>query len=148
MDLRHPRISRNLALLLLWLFFAQVVLAARETSITLDEPLHTASGNACHVTGDCRPSDTWWRIVTPPSHTLSLMVHLVGSDGTPVDQWLPSDLLIQRHRLTIAPDTPPHSYALHIGADTFPELTRVPATVGASPSEDHVIAGSLEVSAL
>ncbi|MCD6284712.1 MAG: hypothetical protein J7M39_02210, partial [Anaerolineae bacterium] len=54
MDLQYPRMSRSLVLLLLWLFFAQVVLAARETSITLDEPLHIASGYACLLTGDYR----------------------------------------------------------------------------------------------
>jgi len=34
--------------------FAQVAFAARHTSITLDEPLHIASGYACLVTGDYR----------------------------------------------------------------------------------------------
>ncbi|MCJ7550071.1 MAG: hypothetical protein MUQ30_10355, partial [Anaerolineae bacterium] len=101
--------------------------------------------------------ETWWRIATPPSYQLSLMVHLVGSDGTPiavgdglgtaVDQWLTGSLLIQRHLLTVPPDTPPGSYALHIGAYTFPELTRLPVVVGGAPSEDHVIAGPLEVNA-
>jgi len=55
--------------------------------------------------------------------------------------------LIQRHSLTIPADVPPGSYVLHIGAYTFPELTRLPVTVGATSSEDHVIAGPLEVSA-
>ncbi len=54
MKLRHWHTSRYGALLLLWVFFAQVALAARETSITLDEPLHIASGYACLVTGDYR----------------------------------------------------------------------------------------------
>jgi hypothetical protein len=39
---------------LLWVLFAQVTFAARHTSITLDEPLHIASGYACLVTGDYR----------------------------------------------------------------------------------------------
>ncbi len=54
MSRRHRLISHSLALLLLWSFFAQVATAARETSITLDEPLHIASGYACLVTGDYR----------------------------------------------------------------------------------------------
>ena len=101
--------------------------------------------------------ETWWRIATRPSSPLSLMVHLVGSDGTPiavgdglgaaVDQWLPGSLLIQRHLLTIPPDTSPGFYALHIGAYTFPELARLSVTVGASSPGDYVIAGPLEVSA-
>ena len=54
MNSRHLHISRYGALLLLWVFFAQVAFAARETSITLDEPLHIASGYACLLTGDYR----------------------------------------------------------------------------------------------
>ncbi len=45
---------RRLALVFLLLFFAQVALAARHTSITLDEPLHITSGYACLLTGDYR----------------------------------------------------------------------------------------------
>ncbi len=48
------RRSRWIAVLLLLAFFAQVATAARETSITLDEPLHIASGYACLLTGDYR----------------------------------------------------------------------------------------------
>lgn len=40
--------------MLLLAFFAQIAFAARETSITLDEPLHIASGYACLSTGDYR----------------------------------------------------------------------------------------------
>ena len=54
MAAQHSRTSRYAAALLLWLFFAQVALEARETSITLDEPLHIASGYACLLTGDYR----------------------------------------------------------------------------------------------
>jgi hypothetical protein len=43
-----------LAYLLVWALFAQVALAARHTSITLDEPLHITSGYACLLTGDYR----------------------------------------------------------------------------------------------
>lgn len=39
---------------LLLALFAQVALAARHTSITLDEPLHITSGYACLTTGDYR----------------------------------------------------------------------------------------------
>ncbi len=39
---------------LLLVVFAQVVLSARDTSITLDEPLHVTSGYACLTTGDYR----------------------------------------------------------------------------------------------
>ncbi len=42
------------AIALLLLFFMQVSFAARTTSITLDEPLHIASGYACLTTGDFR----------------------------------------------------------------------------------------------
>ncbi len=43
-----------LVCLLILALFAQVALAARHTSITLDEPLHITSGYACLITGDYR----------------------------------------------------------------------------------------------
>jgi hypothetical protein len=51
---RRRYLVRYGALLLLWVFLAQTALAARETSITLDEPLHIASGYASLFTGDFR----------------------------------------------------------------------------------------------
>lgn len=44
----------SLPVLLFLLFFGQVTLAARQTSITLDESLHITSGYSCLVTGDYR----------------------------------------------------------------------------------------------
>ena len=41
-------------LFLFWALFAQIALAARRTSVTLDEPLHVASGYATLLTGDYR----------------------------------------------------------------------------------------------
>jgi hypothetical protein len=52
----EPRFDRRrlLAVALLLILFAQVALAARHTSITLDEPLHITSGYASLLTGDYR----------------------------------------------------------------------------------------------
>lgn len=49
-----PHRCKAFAIFFLLVFFIQVALAARETSITLDEPLHIASGYACLLTGDYR----------------------------------------------------------------------------------------------
>lgn len=49
-----PHRCKTFAIFFLLIFFIQVALAGRETSITLDEPLHIASGYACLLTGDYR----------------------------------------------------------------------------------------------
>lgn len=54
--------------------------------------------------------ETWWRVESVPSRPLSIMMHLVGPDGTrivgdglaiPLDQWQPGDIIVQRHRLPL-----------------------------------------------
>lgn len=101
--------------------------------------------------------ETWWRIEARPAQPLSLMAHLLRADGSPiavgdglgvaVDQWLVGSLLIQRHSFTIPAETPPNAYAFHVGAYTYPELERLPVTVGSEPAGDHIIVGDLEVHA-
>jgi hypothetical protein len=51
---RSSLIRRLAPILLMWALLAQVSMAARHTSITLDEPLHITSGYASLVTGDYR----------------------------------------------------------------------------------------------
>ena len=105
--------------------------------------------------GETGVVETWWRIEARPAQPLSLMAHLLRADGIPlavgdglgvaVEQWLPGSLLIQRHALTIPADTPPGSYAFHVGAYTFPELERLPVSAPNQPASDSIVAGMLEV---
>jgi hypothetical protein len=84
---------------------------------------------------------TYWRVLAPPVRPLSLMLHLVGTDGVPiavgdglgvpVDQWQPGDVLVQRHRLLIPEGTPLGSYQLQTGAYWLDNMERWTATQGA-----------------
>ena len=61
-----------------------------------------------------------------PGRPLSLMAHLLGSDGipitvgdglgVPIDQWRPGDVIVQRHRLQVPEETPGGEYMLQAGA--------------------------------
>jgi hypothetical protein len=92
--------------------------------------------------GDPRPGEklevlTHWRVIDPPSHPLSLMLHLVGGAGAPVavgdglgvgiDQWRAGDVIVQRHVLDLPPDLAPGDYQLLTGAYWLDDLTRLRA---------------------
>jgi len=76
---------------------------------------------------------TWWRVLAPPARPLSLMLHLNGADGAPlavgdglgvpIDQWRTGDIIVQRHRLTVPPDTLPGAHPLRSGAYWLDDMT-------------------------
>ncbi len=70
---------------------------------------------------------TYWRVLTPPDRSLSLMLHLsesvghppiaVGDGlGVPLDQWQEGDIIVQRHSLAIPMEAPLGVYQLVSGA--------------------------------
>ena len=106
----------------------------------------------------------YWRVLRPPGGPLSLMAHLLGADGVPVavgdglgipvDQWWPGDVIVQRHVLNIAPETPAGEYWLQVGAYTLPDVERLPVYAAESsvPASDTVVGdrllvGTIEVTA-
>jgi hypothetical protein len=68
---------------------------------------------------------SFWKVEETPHRLLSLMAHLVGSDGTPIavgdglgvaiEQWQPGDVIVQRHRLDIPENAPAGKYRLVTG---------------------------------
>jgi len=82
---------------------------------------------------------TYWRVNTAPTTPISLMLHLLGPDGTPVsvgdgsgvpqEQWQPGDVLIQRHRLSLPPHAPPGAYTPQTGVYILATLERIPVLV-------------------
>ncbi|MBN1180143.1 MAG: glycosyltransferase family 39 protein [Anaerolineae bacterium] len=92
---------------------------------------------------------THWQVTRTPQQPLSLMAHLLGSDGVPAavadglgvptDQMQPGDVIVQRHVFEAAPGT----YWLQVGAYTLPDVTRLP--VGSAG--DRLVVGTLEVTA-
>ncbi len=80
---------------------------------------------------------TYWRILAQPARPLSLMLHLNGADGipiavgdglgVPVDQWRAGDIIVQRHALTIPPNTAPGDYWLVGGAYWLDDMIHLDA---------------------
>ncbi len=68
---------------------------------------------------------TWWQVQTPPTRTLSLMLHLVAPDGStvavgdglnfPLEQWQGNDIIAQRHTLQLPETIKPGTYTLVSG---------------------------------
>lgn len=79
---------------------------------------------------------TFWQVKEIPNRPLSLMAHLVKPDGAliaagdglgvPIDQWRPGDVIVQRHRLSVPPETPPGRYSIQVGAYWLDTLERWP----------------------
>jgi len=97
--------------------------------VTLDGPL-AFLGYQVDTTG-IYPGEvielwTFWEVKDVPNRPLSLMAHVVGSDGAPVavgdglgmpiNQWRPGDVIVQRHRLQVPEETPEGECLLQTGA--------------------------------
>ncbi len=126
--------------------------------VTMDGPLNFAS---YRIDGyDYHPGDeielwTFWRVKRVPTRPLSLMAHLTGPDGipiavgdglgVPVEQWQRGDLIVQRHHLNIAEETPPGQYILQTGAYWLDTMERWPVLLADRATGDHIFLASVEV---
>ncbi|MBN1889216.1 MAG: glycosyltransferase family 39 protein [Thermoflexales bacterium] len=105
--------------------------------VTLDGPLilegYTLSASKARP-GESLEMVTLWRVTANPARPLSLMAHLLDAAGhpvavgdglgVPVEFWQPGDLIAQRHKLSLPPDTAPGSYRLQTGAYWLDTLER------------------------
>jgi hypothetical protein len=79
---------------------------------------------------------TYWRVDSTTDRPLSIMAHLVGTDGVPlavgdglgvpVENWQPGDMIVQEHLLSVPQDTPAGQYWLHSGAYWLDTMERWP----------------------
>jgi hypothetical protein len=79
---------------------------------------------------------TYWRVTQSPAQPLSLMAHVLDTNGVPIavgdglgipiDQWQPGDVIMQRHSLQIPSETSPATYWVQVGAYTLPDIQRLP----------------------
>jgi len=114
--------------------------AAPATSLAETLALVSATQPAQAHAGSSVDVLTYWRVLTPPARPLSLMLHLrdaagqpiaVGDGlGVPIEQWQNGDLIVQRHQLTLPPETPPGTYHLVAGAYWLDSLERLSSTTG------------------
>ncbi|MFN2286322.1 MAG: ArnT family glycosyltransferase [Anaerolineae bacterium] len=89
---------------------------------------------------------TYWQVVSVPEAPLSLMLHLIGPDGAPVvvgdgvgvpqAQWLPGDVLAQRHRLPLPSGAPAGQYTPQAGVYALETLERFPVMVNGQSAGD------------
>jgi hypothetical protein len=78
----------------------------------------------------------YWRVLAQPNQPLSLMAHLVNSEGrpvaigdaldVPVAGWAPGDVIVQGHRLPLESETNLDNGQLQMGAYWWPGLERLP----------------------
>jgi len=116
---------------------------------------HTLSPGVQVRAGQDLGIDTYWQVLSPAPEPLSLMLHLVGADGTtvvvgdglgfPVEQWQPDDLLIQRHRLALPVTMPTGTYVLHTGIYPLSTVQPLPVLVAGVPQGSHIELGAIEI---
>jgi 4-amino-4-deoxy-L-arabinose transferase-like glycosyltransferase len=101
---------------------------------------------------------TYWRVVETPEQPLSLMAHVLETNGVPisvgdglgvpVDQWQPDDVIVQRHVLPIPAETPPGEYWVQVGAYALADVQRLPVSANQQDNNvvgDRLIVGRIEV---
>lgn len=103
-------------------------------------------GHTSHQAAGAVEVWTYWQVETPPTVTVSFMLHLLGPEGIPVSigdgsgvpqaQWQTGDVLIQRHRLPLPPSASAGDYTPLTGIYILETLERQPITVGGKPAGD------------
>ncbi len=98
---------------------------------------------------------TIWQVYTTTTRPLSIMAHLIGSDGipiavgdglgVPVEQWQNSDVIIQRHRLALPESAPPGTYWLQTGVYWLDTLERHSIASDQQAVSDRLILTTVEV---
>lgn len=98
--------------------------------------------------------ETWWRVEGVPHRPLSIMMHLVGPDGTrivgdglaiPVDQWQLSDIIVQRHRLPLPADAPIGEYRPFTGVYWLDTMERWVVMQEGQPAGDQLALQPLRI---
>ncbi len=83
---------------------------------------------------------TYWRVDTPPTRPLSLMLHLINPEGKTIavgdglgltiDQWHTNDIIMQRHKLEIPPVGSTERYTILSGAYWLDTMERLHTQTG------------------
>jgi hypothetical protein len=86
----------------------------------------------------------YWEARRRPKADYVVFVHLLDGDGQlvanhdgpprdgrhPSTTWIPGEIVIDVHRVALAPETPPGTYRLQAGMYVWPSLERLPAWDG------------------
>ncbi len=104
--------------------------------------------------GDIVILQTFWEVERLPNRPLSLMAHVISTDGTPIaigdglgvpiDQWQPGDVIVQRHPLNIPPTTPGGEYVIYTGGYWLDNMERWNWKTDSAPV-DRLALGNLQI---
>ena len=114
--------------------------------------VETAPGDALSLT-------VAWQAIRPPRADYTILIHLVGPDGTPVAQWdrpplegvVPGTLwregetLVDAMTLPLPGELAPGDYTLVIGLYDLATLGRLPVTLNGSPAGDTIPVATVSV---
>jgi len=99
----------------------------------------------------------WWRVRQPPPPPVSIFAHMLAPDsstvtaadglGVPAELWRPGMVLIQQHRFTIPPGTPPGDYTLSVGLYSLSDQSRFPVYKSGSRVIDQIVLRTVQVAA-
>ncbi|MCP4537078.1 MAG: phospholipid carrier-dependent glycosyltransferase [Chloroflexi bacterium] len=129
---------------------------AEAEGVTLTSPVKVGGGlEFLGYTTKGETVQTYWHVIQTPTQPLSLMAHLLDTNGVPVavgdglgvpiDQWRPGDVIVQRHEITTPPDTASGTYWLQTGAYTLPDVERLPILQNGDVVGDRLLVGQIEV---
>jgi hypothetical protein len=100
---------------------------------------------------------TYWRVLAQPSQPLSLMAHVVNSEGrsvaigdalgVPVEGWASGDIIVQEHQLAVESETTLQNGQLQVGAYWWPGVERLPVfgESGDRLADDVISLGEIDV---
>ncbi len=98
---------------------------------------------------------TLWRVIGNPPGPLSVMAHLLASDGRAIavgdglgftaEQWQVGDLFIQRSQFRVPADTPRGAFAVQTGLYTWGDVRRLSVTQNGIAAGDSLRLAQLSV---
>lgn len=116
--------------------------------VVIDGPLVLLGYALDETDGRSVTLEVAWEVAAVPDRPLSLLAHLVGSEGSPlavadglgipVDQWQPGDVIVQRHRFDLPAGVPRDALVFHVGAYWLDTMERWPVQRADGTVDDHL----------
>ena len=109
--------------------------------------------------GDIIPVTLFWEPAAQIDERYKVFVHLLDVNGgltaqtdaepqanlLPTTAWTPGSLVIDQHGVLLPQEISAGEYTLVVGLYSLASGDRLPATVGATPTEDHLVLGSVVI---
>ena len=113
--------------------------------------LHDAIFASTAERGEALHVDLWWSALEPPALDYSVGVYLLDETGAvrvehnaspepPTSQWIPNELIFDRHTLTIPPDLSPGTYRLAVSIYWYADPEPLPVN-----GQPYAVVGEVNV---